>query len=106
MPASPRRGTIGGELFRNVLRAEYTGTVYPVNRRGDPVAGVHGYRAISEIGGPVDLAVICVPGPAVLEAARDALEAGVPALCVISAGFAEMGAEGAERQQCRDEHFR
>jgi len=97
--ASPRRGTIGGELFRNVLRAEYTGTVYPVNRRGDPVAGVHGYRAISEIGGPVDLAVICVPGPAVLEAARDALEAGVPALCVISAGFAEMGADGAERQR-------
>ncbi|MFY9577877.1 MAG: GNAT family N-acetyltransferase, partial [Gaiellaceae bacterium] len=97
--ASPRRGTIGGELFRNVLRADFTGTVYPVNRGANTVAGVRGWAAVAEIGEPIDLAVVCVPGPAVLDAARDALEAGVRALCVISAGFAEIGAGGAERQQ-------
>jgi acetate---CoA ligase (ADP-forming) len=47
----------------------------------------------------VDLAVICVPGPSVLAGVEDALAAGVRALCVISAGFAEVGEEGVERQE-------
>ncbi len=97
--ASPRRGTIGGELFRNVLRGEFSGVCFPVNRSGDSVAGVRAYRSVTEVGVPVDLAVISVPGPAVLDAARDALAADVRALCVISAGFAEVGAEGEARQQ-------
>ena len=62
--ASRRRGSIGGELFRNVLAADFDGAAYPVNRDGEPVAGVRGYASIAEIPDPVDLAVICVPGPA------------------------------------------
>jgi acetate---CoA ligase (ADP-forming) len=96
--ASPRHGTIGGELFRNILRAEFAGAAYPVNRNGDVVAGVRGYGSVAEMPDTIDLAVVCVPGPAVLEAAAEALEAGVPALCVISAGFAETGSEGSARQ--------
>src|SRR5207248_2668910 len=65
----------------------------------DPVAGVHAYRSICEIDGRVDLAVICVPGPQVLDAAESALDAGVRALCVISSGFAEMGADGRALQE-------
>jgi acetyl coenzyme A synthetase (ADP forming)-like protein len=97
--ASKRRGSIGGELFRNVLSADFTGSVYPVNRSGDSVAGVRGYDSVGQIAEDVDLAVICVPGEKVLEAAEDALTAGVRALVVISAGFAEIGSEGAERQE-------
>src|SRR5439155_11363242 len=97
--ASPRRGTIGGELFRNVLAADYTGAVYPVNRGGEPVGGVAGYATMADLPETVDLAVVCVPGGAVLAAARAALKTGVKALCVISAGFAEIGAEGAARQE-------
>jgi acetate---CoA ligase (ADP-forming) len=96
--ASARRGTIGGELFRNVLEADFTGAAYPVNRGGEPVGGVGGYTAISDIPAAVDLAVVCVPGEHVIEAVRGALAAGVKAICVISAGFAETGAEGAHRQ--------
>ncbi|MFL5916221.1 MAG: GNAT family N-acetyltransferase [Gaiellaceae bacterium] len=97
--ASKRRGSIGGELFRNVLAGDFAGSAYPVNRQGDPVAGVHGYRGIADIAEAIDLAVICVPGERVLAAAEDALDAGVRALVVISAGFAETGSEGAERQE-------
>jgi len=96
--ASARRGSIGGELFRNILDGDYLGVAYPVNPKGDPVGGVRGYRAIDEIGEPVDLAVICVPGDQVISAADSALQAGTRALCVISAGFAETGAEGRARQ--------
>jgi acetyl coenzyme A synthetase (ADP forming)-like protein len=97
--ASRRRGSIGGELFRNILAADFTGATYPVNRGGDPVAGVPAYPSVADIPATIDLAVICLPGEQVLDAAEAALMAGVRALCVISSGFAEVGAEGVERQR-------
>jgi acetyl coenzyme A synthetase (ADP forming)-like protein len=97
--ASPRRGSIGGELFRNVLAADFAGAAYPVNRGGDPVAGVRGYRSVGAVPEPVDLVVVALPGDLVLDAAAEALEAGVKALCVISAGFAETGPAGRARQE-------
>jgi acetate---CoA ligase (ADP-forming) len=97
--ASRRRGSIGGELFRNILAADFTGAAYPVNLSGEPVAGVRAYRALEEIADPIDLAVICVPAAQVLDAASSALGRGVRALCVISSGFAETGAEGRDRQE-------
>ena len=97
--ASARRGTIGGELFRNILEGDFVGAAYPVNRNGEPVAGVRGYSSIADVPDPVDLAVVCVPAAAVLEAVGPVLDAGVRTICVISAGFAEVGSEGEERQQ-------
>ena len=97
--ASPRAGSIGGELFRNVLRGEFEGVCFPVNRSGTPVAGVRAYGAVGEIGEPVDLVVVCLPGAAVLDAVAEALAAGVRAVCVVSAGFAEIGPEGEARQE-------
>jgi acetyl coenzyme A synthetase (ADP forming)-like protein len=97
--ASPRRGSIGGELFRNVLAGDFAGAAYPVNRNAQPVAGVRAYRTIAEIPDEIELAVFSLPGEHVLAAAEEALGAGVRALCVISAGFAETGPEGVERQE-------
>ena len=97
--ASKRRGSIGGELFRNIVAGDFRGAAYPVNRGGDPVAGVRGYRSIAEIPDPIDLVVVTLPAAAVLEAASEALREGVRALLVISAGFAEIGKEGVERQE-------
>jgi len=96
--ASSRRGTIGGELFRNILAADFTGAAYPVNRGAEAVGGVPGYGDIADVPVVVDLAVICVPGANVVDATRSALATGVKAICVISAGFAETGAEGRDRQ--------
>jgi acetate---CoA ligase (ADP-forming) len=97
--ASARRGSIGGELFRNVLAGGYTGAAYPVNRGGEPVAGVRAYTTIEELPETADLAVICLPGEHVIQAAEAALRSGTKAVCVVSAGFAETGPEGARRQE-------
>ena len=48
--ASRRRGSIGGELFRNILAADFAGAAYPVNRSGESVAGVRAYPSVDEIG--------------------------------------------------------
>jgi hypothetical protein len=60
--------------------------------------GVKAYSAIDEVPEVPELAIITVPAPSVLEVARQCAAAGVRALCVISAGFAEVGPEGAAWQ--------
>jgi acetyl coenzyme A synthetase (ADP forming)-like protein len=97
--ASRRRGSIGGELFRNILQADFIGAAYPVNRDGSAVAGVRAYSSVAELPETPDLAVVCLPAAAVVEAAEQVLARGTRALVVISAGFAETGAEGAARQE-------
>jgi acetyl coenzyme A synthetase (ADP forming)-like protein len=97
--ASTRRGSIGGELFRNILDAGFEGIAYPVNPKAASVAGVRAYPSIADVPDPVDLAVFCLPGESVLDEAEAALQKGTRALCVISAGFAETGADGVRRQE-------
>lgn len=96
--ASRRQESIGGLLFRNIIAAEFEGVVYPVNPAGDAVAGVRGYRSVADLPEAPDLAVVCLPARHVLAGVEDALARGTRAICVISAGFAEIGDEGRERQ--------
>jgi acetyl coenzyme A synthetase (ADP forming)-like protein len=109
--ASRRRGTVAGELFHNLLAGGFNGPVYPVNPNTPVVQSVLAYGSVTEVPGPVDLAVLVVPAPAVVRAARECAAKGVRALVVISAGFAETGPQGAERQAqllrvCRDAGMR
>jgi acetyl coenzyme A synthetase (ADP forming)-like protein len=96
--ASRRRGTIGGELFHNLLSYEFAGPIYPVNPRAAVVQSVAAYAAIEALPGPADLAVVAVPAADVVREAEQCARAGVRALVVISAGFAETGPEGLARQ--------
>ena len=109
--ASREKGTIGGELFRNLIDADFNGPVYPVNRHATVVQSVAAYDSILKCPGPVDLAFIVVPASAVVTVAKECAQKGVHALVVISSGFAETGAEGAALQQelvrvCRESGMR
>lgn len=97
--ASARRGAVGGAIVRNLVAGGFTGALYPINRSGKPVAGHPAFRGVSEVNGPVDLALVCVPASNVIDASEEALAAGVPAICVISSGFADAGSAGIELQQ-------
>ncbi len=97
--ASRDRDTVGGQLFHNALESGFEGVVYPVNPSADVVQAVHAYRSVVDLPEQVELAVIAVPAAAVVDVARQCGERGARALVVISAGFAEAGAEGAERER-------
>jgi len=97
--ASRQRGTIGGELFHNLLEFGFPGPVYPVNPNAPVVQSVVSYPTVEAVPGPVDLAVIAVPAEHVAEVAQQCARKGVRALVVISAGFAEAGEEGRQRQE-------
>jgi acetyl coenzyme A synthetase (ADP forming)-like protein len=96
--ASRRRGTIGGEIFHNMLAYEFAGAVHAVNPAAPAVQGIPAYPTVEAIAGPVDLAVIAVPAEEVTRVAEQCARKGVRALVVISAGFAEIGPEGQARQ--------
>lgn len=96
--ASRKRGTIGGEIFHNLLSYGFEGAVYPVNPSARVVQSVPAYSSVEAIPAAVDLAVIVVPATEVIEAAAACARKGVRALVVISAGFSETGKEGQVRQ--------
>jgi acetyl coenzyme A synthetase (ADP forming)-like protein len=96
--ASRQRGTIGGEIFHNLLNYGFKGAVYPVNPAASEIENVSAYSSVEAIPGPVDLAVIVVPAAKVVEVAAACARKGVKALVVISAGFSETGKEGKARQ--------
>lgn len=94
--ASRQRGSVGHDVLRNLLHHELGGPVYPVNRAAGHVAGVRAFPSLADIDGPVDLAVICVPAAEVPQVVEDCGRHQVPAVIVLSAGFAESGPEGEE----------
>jgi len=97
--ASRRADSIGHHLLQNILAGGFTGTVHAVNSEALEVQGLPSHKRVSEIDGDIDLAVVAVPAEAVLEVVRDCAAAGVKALLVASAGFAESGPEGMHRQR-------
>lgn len=88
------RGRIGSEVFHNLMVADCAVPVYPVHPDGGAIEGHRAYARVGDIPGPVDLAVIVVPAAFVLDVVEQCVAKGVKALVVISAGFAEVGAEG------------
>jgi acetate---CoA ligase (ADP-forming) len=109
--ASRNRDSIGGQLLHNLLSAEFVGPVYAVNSSAEVVQSLPAYGSILDVPGRVELAVVAVPAENVVSVARECAQAGVRALLVISAGFAEAGDDGARRQHelvsvCRDAGIR
>ncbi|WP_432037548.1 GNAT family N-acetyltransferase [Streptomyces cucumeris] len=98
-------GGVGRTVLRNLLYGGFTGQLHAVNRAfpegGGPLdpEGVPGHRSLRDIDGPVDLAVVAVPAAQVPSVVADCGEHGVQGLVVLSAGYAESGAEGRARQR-------
>ena len=72
---------------------------YLVNPRGGKIHGKEVYRSVSDIPGTIDLAVVLVPSAVVREVLLDLGRKGVRSVIIESAGFAETGEEGKERQE-------
>jgi acetyltransferase len=94
--ATDREGSIGRAIVENL--GDFDGDVVAVNPGRDDVLGYDCYPDLDEAP-DVDLAVVVVPPPVVVDAVRDAGEAGVQNVVVITAGFSETGGEGADRER-------
>ncbi len=97
--ASRTPNTIGHEILANLIDRGFTGAVYPVNPHAHAIHSVRAYPSIGAVPEQVDLGIIVVPKQAVIPAAEECGQNGVKGLVVISAGFREVGTEGAERER-------
>lgn len=95
-----RDGTgIGHAVLESIRQGGFTGDVVAVHPRARSIDGVSAYPRLSDVPGHIDIAVVAVPATAALDVTRDAVEAGVSTMVVISSGFEELGAAGAKIQR-------
>jgi acetate---CoA ligase (ADP-forming) len=94
--ASTMPGKVGHDIFVNILRGGYQGTLYPVNPKAKSIASVRAYPTITDLPEAPDLAMIILPPNRALKAVEEAIAKGVKGLVIVSAGFKEVGDQGLE----------
>ncbi|MBN2489927.1 MAG: acetate--CoA ligase family protein [Planctomycetes bacterium] len=93
--ASNRELTIGYRIIENLMDFGYVGPIHPVNPKGGEIRGLKACRSILEVPGEVDVAHIVIKNTFVPACVEDCAKKGVKAVIINTAGFQEIGAEGA-----------
>ena len=94
--ASTTPGKVGHDIFVNILKGGFTGTLYPVNPTARAISSVRAYPSIKDVPDKVDLGIVILPPKAALQSIQDAATQGVKGIVIVSAGFREVGSEGRE----------
>ncbi len=89
--ATPKPGSVGAVLARNLFHAGFAGPILPVNPKYDAIEGVFAYRDVASLPTVPDLAVICTPPETVPGLIGELGARGCKAAIVITAGFGELG---------------
>src|SRR5262245_6478288 len=97
--ASREPAAVGRRALDALLNNGYRGPVYPVNPNAAVIGGARAYPTVRDLPEVPDLAVVAVPAAAVPAVIDDCAARGVRAVVVLSAGFAEAGDAGRERQR-------
>ncbi|MCN9242473.1 GNAT family N-acetyltransferase [Streptomyces sp. RY43-2] len=96
-------GGVGRSVLGNIRDGGFTGRLYAVNsafpEEQRELDGVPAHRSVRDIAEPIDLAVVAVPAEHVPDVVAECGEHGVQGLVVVSAGYAESGPDGRERQR-------
>jgi acyl-CoA synthetase (NDP forming) len=77
----------------------FDGPVYLINPRGIDVHGTPSYKSVLDVEGPIDLAYLMLPVPAVLPVLAELAQKGTKNIVLLTAGYGEMGEEGKVREQ-------
>ena len=93
--ASKKPGKVGHDILANLIKGGFSGKIIPINPTADHVLDLPCYKSPAECGESIDLSVIVVPRSAVIEAVHSSIKAGAGAIVVITAGFKEIGEQGA-----------
>ena len=97
--ASAKELSIGNRIIKNLIDFGYTGAIYPINPKADEIRGVKAYPSIFDVPGEIDLAHMVIAGKFVPSAVEDCGKKGIKAIIINSAGFTEIGPEGAALQK-------
>jgi acetyltransferase len=87
--ASPRPGSVGEVLARNLFHTGFEGVIMPVNPKHQAIEGVLTYPDVASLPLTPDLAIISTPPAAVPGIIAELGARGTKAAVVITAGFGE-----------------
>ncbi len=96
---SRKKGSLGREILHNLVTYGFQGPVYPINPYADYVHSIKCYPNILKVPGTIDLAIIVIPAEQVLKVVKQCVKKGVKGIIIITAGFKETGAKGAELER-------
>jgi acetyl coenzyme A synthetase (ADP forming)-like protein len=96
--ASADPAKIGARVVANIRAGGYRGAIYPINPKAETIQGLPAYPSVEAIEGPVDLAILAVPAPAVLSVVESCGRKGVGYLVILTSGFSEVGEIEEERR--------
>ena len=96
--ASEDIGKFGGRIISFLLRHGFAGDVYPINPNRAEILGRKAYASIASVPAAPDVAILALPGSAIVETVTAAAAAGVGCCVIITTGFAEAGATGTRMQ--------
>jgi acyl-CoA synthetase (NDP forming) len=86
-------------FYANLVQSGFAGAVHLVNPRGGIVHDQQSYRSVADLPEPADLAIVMVPTGAVLDVMGEIADAGIRSAVVLTAGFGEVGEEGARLEE-------
>ncbi|MHA1379344.1 MAG: acetate--CoA ligase alpha subunit [Candidatus Helarchaeota archaeon] len=93
--ASANPEKVGYAVLNNIIKGGFNGKIYPINPKATEILGVKAYTSVKNVPNSIDLAVIIVPARFVPQVMEECGEKNITAVIVISAGFKEIGHEGA-----------
>ncbi|MHC4117438.1 MAG: acetate--CoA ligase family protein [Planctomycetota bacterium] len=96
---SQHKGKVGYEILANMIAAGYEGEIFPVNPQADTIQGLRCFPDLPSIGVVPELVVVVVPARIVPAVMRHCATVKAKAVIVITAGFKEVGKEGAELEK-------
>jgi len=97
--ASNDERKIGHIVFNNLIQSKFSGELYPINPKAGEILGYKAYPSLTAVPGRVEQVVVCVPSTLVPSVMEEAGIKGVEAVIVITAGFKELGKEGAKLER-------
>lgn len=93
--ATEQPGSVGRTMLWNLISSPFGGTIYAVNPKRHNVLGIKAYPSVGAVPEQVDLAILVTPAASIPQLVRECVAAGVKGAIIISAGFKEVGEQGA-----------
>lgn len=97
--ASSKPKSIGYEILRSIINFGYGGKIFVVNPKTDEILGIKCNKTIDEIEDQISLAIILVPKNLVFDSLKSCASKQIKNVVIITAGFREVGNEGAELEK-------
>ena len=97
--ASREADKVGHTIMQNFTEGDFEGELVPVNPKADEILGYDSYKSVTEYDGQIDHAVVAVPPSVAHTVVQDCVDASIPAVTVVTAGFSEIGSDGEQREE-------